>query len=487
MPSEKIAPQKGVQEEFISSNDKALITLFGGAAGSGKSHCILLDPLRFISDPDFFCVFFRKTNVNLEASLWPEAKKLYKKFETDKFKLKINEQKKTIVWPSGARFKFDYMGSIKDAEINHQGAQYSAVYWDEFTHYEYPEFEYLLTRMRSAAKVESFCKATMNPDRDHFVYNWVEPFLLLEDVMDEEGNPIEEMRKGCPDRKLCGKTRYFFMDGEALVSDWSREKLVEQYPDKEKMIQTYTFIAGTIDDNPIMDIANPAYRVSLMNKSRVNRQRLLYGNWHARPEGSGFFDRKWVTMVDKPPTRAVRVRSWDTAATKPSDVNPNPDWTAGVKMSKTPEGEYYVEHLERFRDRPARVKQTILDVALEDGKNVKVTVPKDPAAAGKALALDYIKLLTSNGITAFMMPTCKDKITRFGPFSAAAEAGLVYVVKGSWNDAFFQELEAFQGDGKGFDDSVDACSDAFAKLREIRELPAFTPTMLTNMNRKFKF
>jgi predicted phage terminase large subunit-like protein len=480
-----IAPQAGVQEEFLAS--KADITLFGGAAGSGKSHCILIDPLEHINDPNFFCVFFRKTNVNLEASLWPEAKKLYNQFNTKKFKIKINEQKKTITWPSGARFKFDYMSLDRNADENHQGAQYTAVYWDEFTHYNYFQFEYLLTRLRSAAKIESYCKATMNPDRDHFVYDWVEPYLLLEDTFDQEGNAIEDKRTGCPDRSLCGRIRHFFMDGEKLVSYWTLEELLEDFPDKAAMVQTYTYIAGTIDDNPIMEEANPAYRRQLLNKSYINRQRLLFGNWHARPEGSGYFERAWCEMVTKPPAVAVRVRSWDTASTKPSDINPNPDWTAGVKMSKNPDGLYCVEDVKRIRERPAGVKAFLLETGMSDGTDTTVTVPLDPAAAGKYVAMEYIKMFVSNRITAFTMPTGKDKVTRFSPFSAAAEAGLISVVIGDWNDQFFQELEAFQGDGKGKDDQVDATADAFIKLGETRVLPVFSPALLTGMKNRFKF
>ena len=54
-----------------------------------------------------------------------------------------------------------------------------------------------------------------------------------------------------------------------------------------------------------------------------------------------------------------------------------------------------------------------------------------------------------------------DKLTRFKPFSSAAEAGLIHIVKGTWNDMFFQELEAFDTEGNQHDDIVDAASGAF--------------------------
>ena len=438
-----LSPQKGSQEDFI--NAKAEITFYGGAAGSGKSHALLLEPLQHLNDPNYNCVFFRRTTAQLEGSLWPEAKKIYGQFKGVKF----HERNKTVDWPSGAKFKFAYMELDKHADFNHQGLQYSAVFWDEFTHYNSYQFQYLRTRMRSAALCDSYCKASMNPDRDHFVFDWVEPFLLQEDVLNEHGAPIDEKRKGCPDKSLDGKIRYFLMVGDTVKHNWNRDELAKEFPYQAHMISTYTFISGTIDDNPILDKLNPQYRHVLENQSEIQKQRLRYGNWLARPEGSGYFRREWCEMVTQPPLEAVRSRSWDIASSVPSDINPNPDWTAGVKMSKGKDGYYYVEHVDRFRDRPAGVNKRMISVAQGDGTDVGVTVPQDPAAAGKAQAMEHVKMFSEHGFTCHTMSTGKDKVTRFSPFSALAEKGLVKIVEGSWNEEFFAELEAFTGDGKG--------------------------------------
>jgi len=475
-----LAPQKGSQEEFIKA--EAEIVFYGGAAGSGKSHALLMEPLKHINDPNYNAVFFRRTTAQLEGSLWPEAKKMYGVFKG----LKFHERRKTVIWPSGAKFKFDYMDLDKHADFNHQGLQYSAVFWDEFTHYSLYQFQYLRTRMRSAAKCTSYMKCSMNPDRDHFVFDWVEPFLLEEDILDENGNKINEKRKGCPDKRLDGKIRYFLMVGDQVKTSWTKEELQKLYPHLASMVSTYTFISGTIDDNPILDKLNPTYRHTLENQSEIQKQRLRYGNWLARPEGSGYFMRDWCDIVTQAPLEAVRVRSWDIASSVPSDINPNPDWTAGVKMSKGKDGYYYVEHAKRVRDRPAGAKKYMLDTARDDGTDVPVTVPQDPAAAGKAQALEHVKMFAENGHTCYTMSTGKDKITRFAPFSALAEQGLVRIVEGSWNEEFFAELEAFLGDGKGKDDFVDATADAFITLAQKRYIPSFTPSIITQNNPRFK-
>jgi predicted phage terminase large subunit-like protein len=51
-------------------------------------------------------------------------------------------------------------------------------------------------------------------------------------------------------------------------------------------------------------------------------------------------------------------------------------------------------------------------------------------------------------------------VTRFGPFSAQAEAGNVDVLRGDWNDLWFTSLEGFPV--AKHDDDPDSTSRAFA-------------------------
>jgi len=63
--------------------------------GGGKTWSILVDNLFGVHDPDYFSVFFRKTNNELETNLWPEAKKMYEpllKNSKGKFKLFTNKK-----------------------------------------------------------------------------------------------------------------------------------------------------------------------------------------------------------------------------------------------------------------------------------------------------------------------------------------------------------------------------------------------------------
>ncbi len=59
-------------------------------------------------------------------------------------------------------------------------------------------------------------------------------------------------------------------------------------------------------------------------------------------------------------------------------------------------------------------------------------------------------------------PETGDKVTRFGGFSAQAEAGNVLVLRGPWNTDWFNELEGFP---EGLhDDDADSTSRAFNEL-----------------------
>lgn len=401
-------------------------------------------------------------------ALWPAAKRLYLQFGAV-----FKEKEKTCTFPSGAKLKFSYLELEKHADY-HQGIEYSGIWFDEFTHFSPYQFHYLRSRMRSRAKNASFMKCSMNPDRDHFVYDWVKPYLYEQDQVNEDGTQDLEKMKGCPDRSLCGKPRFFLIKGNDMYSWWTKEELYKDFPDThERDIRTYNFISGTIDDNPILDELEPAYRSQLDNLPRVNRLRLRYGNWDVRPEGSGYFQREWCEIVPLPPRNAVRVRSWDLASSLPSDIYPNPDWTVGVKMSKDREGIYYVEDVIRFRDRPDGVNAKMREAGKADGSDVKITVPQDPGAAGKSTALQQVRALAEQGNYAKVRVTHANKVTRFAPFSAMAEAGMVKIVAGPWNNAYFSELEAFTGEGKTKDDQVDSTADAFITLAEQKHVPSF--------------
>lgn len=165
------------------------------------------------------------------------------------------------------------------------------------------------------------------------------------------------------------------------------------------------------------------------------------------PREGGMFKRHWFKMVDAVPAgRRSIVRSWDMAATKKNATN-DPDYTVGVRMSKGASGDYLIEGAVRLRESPMVVSQTLKATAALDGVGVRITIPQDPGAAGKAQADQTVRELSGYAVSV-IRPT-GDKSTRATPFSVQAEAGNVSILRtgdpavDAWIEPFLAEMCLF--------------------------------------------
>jgi phage terminase large subunit-like protein len=468
-------------------NSLANITIYGGAAGSGKTHLMLLRPLLQIHDPKFNAIFFRRTGPQLSGagSVWDEAKQLYSEFGA-----RIRENDREIIFQSGAKIKFSHMEHEKN-KLDHQGKQYTHVYFDEGTHFTQGQITYLMSRLRSAAEVDSSMFISCNPDPDSFIAQLIDWWL------DEDG---------FPDKEKSGVIKYYGSVNNDIFFTDTEEEMAELYPQvcwiwnpltEEKVYaapKTITFIGGTIFDNPALIASNPQYLAELNALPQVEKDRLLHGNWYARPEGSSHFQRKWLPSVDKVPEGAIYCRAWDKAATEPSEVNAHPDYTASVKMAKDRNGFFYLigdyhednfdkkdsKHTKitgRFRERSGTRDVIIQKQSDHDGTDCTVVFSQDPGAAGVTEFTESAKKLITEGhvVKKDPMPTQQGKLTRYLPFSSAAENGLVFIVKSTFSpatlDAYFKESEAFDGlrsSDHRKDDWPDSTASAFNFLSATR-------------------
>lgn len=176
------------------------------------------------------------------------------------------------------------------------------------------------------------------------------------------------------------------------------------------------------------------------------------------PRSGGMFHRGDFEIVDAVPAGARRCRAWDFAATVPK-AGKQPDWTVGLRMAYDG-GIFYVEDVRRDRWSPGDVEKNLRATASQDGTGVRIRIPEDPGAAGKADAATKVKLLAGYDVTV-VRPT-GDKATRAKPASAQAEAGNVKLVRGAWNEAFLDEVCSFPNGHH--DDQVDAFADALNEL-----------------------
>jgi predicted phage terminase large subunit-like protein len=430
----EIRPQAGAQERFLSAS--ADICIYGGAAGGGKSWGLLLEPLRHCHNPEFSCVIFRRTSPQIRnpGGLWDESSKLYP-FVNAKSRESILEW----CFPSGALIKLSHMEHEKN-RLDWQGSQIPLICFDELTHFTRAQFMYMLSRNRSVCGIRPYIRATTNPDSD----SWVADFISWW-IDTETGYPIHERS---------GVLRYFVRDGDNLVWGNSRAELFAQYPNEEP--KSVTFIAASIYDNKILLDKDPGYLSNLKALPHVDRERLLGGNWKIRPAAGLIFKRQMFEIVDAAPADVTRIRTWDLAGTEKNATN-DPDWTVGLKMSRSYNSTFFIEHVVRMQSTPGTVKKAVQNTAEQDGFNCSIGLLQDPGQAGKAQLDDYIKMLSGYSIKTSSISL--NKVAMASPLSSQADAGNIKIIRAPWNEEFLNELENFP-DAK-HDDQVDAASWAF--------------------------
>ncbi len=212
---------------------------------------------------------------------------------------------------------------------------------------------------------------------------------------------------------------------------------------------------------------------------RIERERLLGGNWNIRASAGTVFRRGWFQAIDSMDERLVEseVRAWDLAASEVTPQNQDPDWTVGVRVARLRDGRYVIRHVERIRATAANVERTIERIATSDGKRVAIRLPQDPGQAGKAQAQHLVRRLSEAGHVARSERITGSKVDYALPVSALAEQGLISIVRGPWLEPTLGELEGFPD--ASHDDIVDAVSMAFGALS--RPVVRFRPTPIESV------
>lgn len=455
MTEVKKLPGPCSQRQLMYVESDADVTLYGGAAGSGKSEIGVIDFLKYTDIPNFIGVMTRRTTPQLmgPGGLLSKCKRIISQaYNSNEYRWYAKD-KKFVFFKSKAEIYMKHFENDQ-ADEDWQGAEANLYYVDEGTQFTQHMIQYIMSRMRNpnCPEVEPKLKITCNPSFDHFLRKWVEPYLHQD---------------GTPDRSKDGMVRYFsFMDGDFIWGD-TKEEISEIYGIEMKDILSFTFISANVTDNPIVQKINPKYVAWLKGLRGVEKARLLDGNWLVRESSSGYFKREWCQPAQMLNLNITQYcRAWDIAGSLPSDSLPNPDWTAGVLIGKTKDERYVVIDVVRFRARFGEVMQRIIQTAKDDPEGTQIILPQEPGQAGKAAGMMMIKDLIGEGFSARMRPSNKSKVVRFQPFAAASQAGLVDYMEGVWNETYLCELEGFDGSRNVKDDQVDATSDAFITLAQ---------------------
>lgn len=434
-----IGPQKGPQTKFLKC--RADICIYGGAAGAGKTFAVLLEPIFHLHVKDFGAVIFRRnsTMVRNQGGLWDTSMQIYSNPI-----LQGSPKETTLEWdfPTGTTVKFAHLQYESDV-LSWQGAQIPLIIFDELTHFTRSQFFYMLSRNRSTCGVKPYIRATTNPDAD----SWVRQFIDWW-IDGESGLAI-------PERS--GKIRWFIQLNDEIFWAESKAALHEKYPGC--FPKSFTFISASIFDNQKLLAADPGYLANLHALPRVERERLLNGNWNIKPSAGLYFQRGYFEIVEAVPATNQKIRYWDRAATKKTETN-DPDFTVGLKIEKCSNNIIYITDMVRLQESPLGVQTIVKNTAIRDGINVRIGIEEDPGQAGVSEADHLTRVL--QGYNVKRNKVTKDKVTRASPVSAQAEAGNIKVLKARWNDDFFRELENFPEGAH--DDIVDALSGAFLMI-----------------------
>ena len=184
------------------------------------------------------------------------------------------------------------------------------------------------------------------------------------------------------------------------------------------------------------------------------------------PVEGGKFSADWFELVDSVPQGITRIscRGWDLAATKSNRKNPEPAYTAGVKIDWV-DGIFYISHAKRARKEGFQVREMMKRTAEMDGIGTIQDFPQDPGQAGKDQAQTIAQYLI--GFNVRYSVESGDKELRAEPLSAQAEAGNIKIVRGEWNQQYIDEIKLFPN--SKFKDQVDATSRAFHRI--VKEIP----------------
>lgn len=155
------SPQKpfAKQAEFLALN--CFEALYGGAAGGGKSSCLLMAALQYVHVPGYAALILRRTyaDLALPGAIMDRAKALLIPQG-----VAWNDKDKRFTFPSGSTLTFGYLDSDRD-RFRYQGAELQFIGFDELTQFPEQWYRYLLSRLRrlKTSEVPIRVRAASNP------------------------------------------------------------------------------------------------------------------------------------------------------------------------------------------------------------------------------------------------------------------------------------------------------------------------------------
>lgn len=431
-------PNPGPQSTFLL--DFGRESLYGGAAGGGKSIALMMAASQFLHVPGYSALLIRKSYADLgkPQALMDIADQWWGPFRGRGVKFDAQQHTYFFDCPGGGRSRIVF-GALdnENDRFNYQGGAYHFLGMDELTQQKERDYRYLISRIRRVmegplSRLPIRFRCTTNPGGTG--HEWV--------------------------------YKRFIARWEAWLKGLAPRPRRNFWP-------------ALITDNPKLD--RDDYIASLMELDPVTRAQLMRGDWNIRPDGRMFRSR-WFKPINRAdiPGNCHWVRFWDMASTDPMP-GLDPDYTVGVLMGRAPDGRVFIADVRRWRKDPGDNDVLMRRVEAMDTRMVVQLMEQEPGSAGKTAIYHYRTQVfrhsqfygvparnKGQGRTTTLTgrKTPPAKILAAGPYASMASADMVYVVvDGSWDhDAFIGEHEIFP-DGD-HDDQVDAAAGAYAWLQK---------------------
>lgn len=281
------------QLRFLSNT--SMESLYGGAAGGGKSSAILMGYLMYV-EPEhgedkvkYDGLIIRRTLSDLEMpnAIMDRAKKWLIPFEDIDGSVYWKEKKKQFIFDTGATLTFRYLAHDNDL-AGYQGAEFQYIGVDELTQFSENQYTYLYSRLRKT-----------------------------------EDNPILlRMRAGS--------------NPGGIGHDWVKDRFLT--PNKKEL-----FIPSKYTDNKYLDQEEYSKSLDLL-ADEVTRQQLKYGDWDVIPS-TGFFNTENLHIDQDYELLSLHAncRSYDMAYTSDKEAkqkNTDADYTAGCHAEKVSDTHY---------------------------------------------------------------------------------------------------------------------------------------------------
>ena len=262
-------PHEGAQEEFCSRGEFEV--LYGGAAGPGKTDCLISLALRHIDKPNYKGLILRRTFPRLEEII----DRCYDRYPSHGGVYRTGTRR--WFFPSGASIRLGHM-QHEDDKRDYQGKEYQFIGWDELTEFTQSQYEFVtISRIRTSdSTIPVRVRATTNPGG--IGHSWVKKRFI---------DPVAP--------------------GQTYIDENGLSRI---------------FIEGRVTDNLTLMREDPGYIKRLEALPEIEKRRLLYGDWNTF-EGQIFSQLSALTHAIDPfdiPPEWERVMSFDWGFARPFSV-----------------------------------------------------------------------------------------------------------------------------------------------------------------------